>query len=78
MESTPVDNDQGPMKPTGRRRSRNEEINDALTIEAMLQVKDSRTGKAADVRAMLGIHNSDIQDQQLKATMSNYSLVTSQ
>jgi hypothetical protein len=82
MESTPIpqqaEDGQEPKKPQGRRRSRNEEINDSLTIESMLQVKDNRTGKQADVRAMLGIHNKDIQDQQLKEVMSNYSLATSQ
>ena len=68
-------------QPTGlgqRRRSTNEEVNDALTIEQMLQVKDNRTGKQADVRAMLGVHNKDIKDKKLQSTMQNYSMTDSQ
>ena len=62
--------------PGGRRRSTNEEINDALTIESMLQVKDP-SGKQMDVRAMLGVRNEDIKDQKLKSVMKDYSLVNS-
>ena len=68
-------------KPSGlgeRRRSTNEEVNDALTIEQMLQVKDNRTGKKSDVRAMLGVRNEDIKDQKLQAVVKDYSLSTSQ
>ena len=62
--------------PGGRRRSTNEEINDALTIESKLQVKDP-SGKQMDVRAMLGVRNEDIKDQKLKSVMKDYSLVNS-
>ena len=65
-------------QPPGQIRTRNDEINDALTIEAMLQVKDNRSGKQADVRAMLDLRNEDIKDKKLQAIMSNYSLITSQ
>jgi hypothetical protein len=57
------------MEPTfgfGRKRSLNEEVNDELTIESMLRVRDSKTGKVADVRAMLGINNSMIKNDGLR------------
>lgn len=49
-----------------RKRSLNEEVNDELTIESMLRVKDSRTGKVVDVRAMLGINNNTIKNEELR------------
>ena len=37
-----------------------EDFNDALTIESMLQVVDAKTGKQADVRALLNIKEDEI------------------
>jgi hypothetical protein len=53
-------------------------INDELTIEGMLQVIDTGTGKTADVRKMLGIKPKDIKDEQLREKISNYSIINSQ
>jgi len=52
-------------------------INDELTIESMLQVVDSKTGKTADVRQMLGIRSDDIKDTKLRQEISNYSILDS-
>ncbi len=40
----------------------------------MLRVRDSKTGKVADVRAMLGINNNTIKNDELRQTVSQYSL----
>ena len=50
------------------------DINDELTIEGMLQVFDKGTGHQADVRAMLGIDNKDINDEKLRDEISKYSM----
>ena len=57
-----------------KKRSLNEEVNDQLTIEGMLQVRDSRTGKKADVRAMLAIQNHQIQDEDLREKMKKIGI----
>jgi hypothetical protein len=44
-----------------------EDFNDALTIESMLQVVDAKSGKQADVRALLNIKHEDIKDDRIKA-----------
>lgn len=54
------------------------DINDELTLEGMLQVFDKGTGNQADVRAMLGINNEDIEDIKLREQVSQYSMVDSQ
>lgn len=54
------------------------ELNDELTIEGMLQVVDTKTGKAMDVRQMLGIKSEDIKDEKLREKISNYSIIDSQ
>ena len=52
-------------------------LNDELTIEGMLQVVDTKTGKAMDVRQMLGIKSEDIKDEKLREQISNYSIIDS-
>ena len=44
----------------------------------MLQVKDNRTGKKADVRVMLDVKNEDIKNKNLQSTMKDYSMSNSQ
>jgi hypothetical protein len=53
------------------------DINDQLTIEGMLQVLDTQNGQQLDVRRMLNIKNKDIKDPNLRAEISNYSIVDS-
>lgn len=52
-------------------------INDELTIESMLQVIDTKTGKSLDVRKMLNVKNQDIKDPKLRKEIANYSIVNS-
>lgn len=52
-------------------------INDELTIESMLQVIDTKTGKSLDVRRMLNVKNQDIKDPSLRKEIANYSIVDS-